>query len=227
MHQGSGVKHWISIESVECKRCCDAMGDMWWVRSAYTFFSWSHPLSVCTAGRLEGLWDGLKFWFLWSSQKTSSLTFHSSNIGGISNIVGIHSMLSTTYQNNIHDLWAVHKISSWFYLLPRTTPQSLFTGLVIVMIYTVLTIYRPSLSWFSQLRYVSSWRSSLVFGKFLFVSDVWLQSNNLSSIKRLVQSRCIVIVSVVDRDRGCGSLPSSGVNLVMPNHREVWVELSA
>lgn len=60
-----------------------------------------------------------------------------------------------------------------------------------------------------------------MFGKFLFVSDVWLQSNNLSSIKRLVQSRCIVIVSVVDRDRGCGSLPSSGVNLVMPNHREV------
>ena len=31
-----------------------------------------------------------------------------------------------------------------------------------------------------------------MFGKFLFVSDVWLQSNNLSSIKQLVQSRCIV-----------------------------------
>lgn len=131
---------------------------------------------------------------------------------------------STTYQMVYIVCGLLRKLSSWLSCCHAQDHKSLFTGLL--MRWSLLYI-GTCLSWFCQLWYVSSWRSSLVFGKFLFVSDVWLHSNNLSSIKRLVQSRCIGIVSVVDGDRGCGSWPSSGVNLVMPNHREVWVELLA
>ena len=60
-----------------------------------------------------------------------------------------------------------------------------------------------------------------MLGKFLFGPDVRLHWNNLSSIKRLVQSRCFKDRQLVGGDRGRGSLANSGVNLVMCDHREV------